>query len=936
LSSSFSGKVEATSYKTGGLAGINSDGVIEDSFFSGTVTALGYAGGLVGYNPDGLIINCYATGVVSSSSGVGGLIGYSLEGEIYDSYAICDVNGTGSAVGGLVGRGWYGKIERCFAECNVNSQDQVGGLCGYLYRTGVISSYATGSVAGQSNVGGLIGYCSPAGLLNCYSTAYVSGESNTGGLVGYFSNYYATDCFWDIESSGQISSTVGIGKTTQQMKQIETFLSWSCDNIWTINKGIDYPRLYWEQKEGVPLVPSSYWGQTGEPNDPIQIYTGQQLLSLGFMPCEWDKHFILLNDIDMQEQGACIGDHSSYFIPFTGVFDGNNHSISNLHTDNNYTYNGLFGHIKDPNAVVRDLTLISPYIVGTDRVGSLVGYLEDGIVSNCHVSDGYVAGRDYVGGLIGESNESLYGLTSDAQVIGRHEVGGLVGYNPKIIENCFASGQVSGIQRVGGLVGSNGNSSITSGEIIDCLATADVNCVNANFHSGGYFGGLTGMSYGRIHGSRATGNIKCDQLCNLGGLAGWSNNIISNSTAGSSVSGGSNSGGLVGYNCYPDGQIISCNATGTVINYNTASSVRAGGLVGENRGLISNCFASGKVEGNDNLGGLVGLNWDGNIIKCYSEGEVIGTSFVGGLIGYHLESDVFESYALGHVSGNDRVGGLIGQITNHHGNTNVIDCCAKGNVQGNERIGGLVGCSYKGYEGRIYITRCCAWGEVTGNTLVGGLVGLTDDYPGNIISKCYSIGNVNLTSDYGGGLIGENNGTVSYCYARGNVIGSAASQYIGGLIGYNDGMTSYSYAAGNVVGSTNNVGGLIGDLNHDPISYCYWDITTGGLDNGFGTPKTTEEMQLKDTFIGSGWNFITVWSICEGISYPRLQWHIPSADFTCPYGVTMTDFAVLAQAWQSTPTDVHWNATCDLDGNEHIGAGDLAITCNLWLEGIEQ
>ena len=149
-------------------------------------------------------------------------------------------------------------------------------------------------------------------------------------------------------------------------------------------------------------------------------------------------------------------------------------------------------------------------------------------------------------------------------------------------------------------------------------------------------------------------------------------------------------------------------------------------------------------------------------------------------------------------------------------------------------------------------------------------------------------------------------------------------------------MISYSYATGNVVGSTNNVGGLLGDLYRGPISYCFWDITTGGIDNGFGTPKTTEEMQLKDTFISSGWNFISTWAICEGISYPRLQWHIPPADFTCPHGVTMTDFAVLGRAWQSTPTDGNWDATCDLDGNEHIGAGDLAITCNLWLEGVEQ
>ena len=57
-------------------------------------------------------------------------------------------------------------------------------------------------------------------------------------------------------------------------------------------------------------------------------------------------------------------------------------------------------------------------------------------------------------------------------------------------------------------------------------------------------------------------------------------------------------------------------------------------------------------------------------------------------------------------------------------------------------------------------------------------------------------------------------------------------------------------------------------------------------------------------------------------------------DFTCPDGVHMPDFSILAQAWQSIPTDENWDLTCDLDGDEHIGAGDLAIACDQWMEGM--
>lgn len=40
-------------------------------------------------------------------------------------------------------------------------------------------------------------------------------------------------------------------------------------------------------------------GGTGEPNDPYGITTAEQLISIGSDPTLLDKHFILLNDIDL-------------------------------------------------------------------------------------------------------------------------------------------------------------------------------------------------------------------------------------------------------------------------------------------------------------------------------------------------------------------------------------------------------------------------------------------------------------------------------------------------------------------------------------------------------------------------------------------------------------------------------------------------------------
>ena len=40
-------------------------------------------------------------------------------------------------------------------------------------------------------------------------------------------------------------------------------------------------------------------GGTGEPNNPYQIATAEQLISIGDDPNLLDKHFELINDIDM-------------------------------------------------------------------------------------------------------------------------------------------------------------------------------------------------------------------------------------------------------------------------------------------------------------------------------------------------------------------------------------------------------------------------------------------------------------------------------------------------------------------------------------------------------------------------------------------------------------------------------------------------------------
>jgi hypothetical protein len=161
----------------------------------------------------------------------------------------------GNYVGSLVGYN-FGTVSNCYCSGSVSGNDDVGGLAGSGNGI-VIDSYFTGGVAGHEYVGGLLGY-NCCDVTNCYSTGSVTGSSEVGSLVG--ANYgTVSDSFWDTETSGQVTSDGGTGKTTAEMRNIATFTEagWSiiavanfgirkpfC--IWNIVNGVTYPFLSWQ------------------------------------------------------------------------------------------------------------------------------------------------------------------------------------------------------------------------------------------------------------------------------------------------------------------------------------------------------------------------------------------------------------------------------------------------------------------------------------------------------------------------------------------------------------------------------------------------------------------------------------------------------------------------------------------------------------------
>jgi hypothetical protein len=108
----------------------------------------------------------------------------------------------------------------------------VGGLIGVNYGS-IIASYCHGDVQGISYVGGFVG-ANLGSITACYSAGKVKGTRQVGGFAADGNgaiNGTITRSFWNIETSGQLSSYGGTGLTTSQMQTVGTFRDAGWDGI---------------------------------------------------------------------------------------------------------------------------------------------------------------------------------------------------------------------------------------------------------------------------------------------------------------------------------------------------------------------------------------------------------------------------------------------------------------------------------------------------------------------------------------------------------------------------------------------------------------------------------------------------------------------------------------------------------------------------------
>lgn len=491
-----------------------------------------------------------------------GLFGLN-SGTIKNLFVQGDVTNTlDGGTGGIAGSS-LGKIEQCVFTGNVGSARHVGGIAG-VNGGEIIDCYNTSNVKASEQCGGGIAGTNDGGTIaRCHNVGRVLiGEGIAdeffGSITGNGSAENVTDCYYleGTYTRGVYTGTEddpAVSLTKDQLKDQTGFTSWNFDDVWIMDSYEEMPVL---RERAVP--------------DTIEeIYTEQDLKkfrdSVNGGNTYKGKTVKLMNDIELNINEVWMPIGGVYYWKiqkngsglissrrFSGVFDGQNHTVSGLNISEclgtssigmGKEYQGFFGYVSEGDiknftveGLIRDGVYLSrdtfsrqTFIGGaaafmyTSDISNVRSYM-DTALTEIAAEDGVIGGvvgeldwYSYADGCTNYGNTVVLGNTLKSRI---GYIGGVIGdISYSDVCNCVNYGGVTvrGSTVAGGVNGEINRYSSMS----DCanhgkiIATAD---------GSGYIGGITG----RVHGFGSvdvinclnTGKMICASACVGGGIVG--------------------------------------------------------------------------------------------------------------------------------------------------------------------------------------------------------------------------------------------------------------------------------------------------------------------------------------------------------------------------------------------------------------------------------
>ena len=664
---------------------------------------------------------------VEGLTDVGGLVGAlgagSHEGEIDASYVTGRVSGK-DRIGGLTGgsgtawvvREYSAAITASYSSALVSGADVVGGLVGLNNSIHIVASYATGHVSGSELVGGLAGY-NAGRIVASYATGRVSGDIDVGGLVG--TNYHGwgsvTASYWETAHTALQAPTdyVGIYRTWN----MDLDGDGAPDDPWDFGTAAQYPVLRvdvngdgqgtWQEfghqlRAGPTLTATAGVGQgvaltwTAADTSPWSPPPG---VTYTLTRDDGDRLGTVATDLqELQYADTAARSGVTYAYRVDAVVHGGASRrsrplrvVAGVANQPPFAVGSLphrtlrvdgGSQVVDVAGAFSDLDDVLTYAATSSDVAVVAVGVSGSEVTITPVAPGRatiavtatdVGGRNTtvtqrfeVGVWTGDGvdydadDDGLIEIMTLAQLDAvRHDPSG-DGVPAVLGAPAYAvafpdAGAGMGCPSVGGCAGYE----LWADLDFDTDGNRRVDAFDAYWHNGfGWFPlgnpydpfAATFEGNGRTVSHLFIGR-GTDDVGLFGGLGGVVRGV---GLIDVDVSGRRLVGGLVGTQVR-GGEIGSSYVTGRV-----SGEYNVGGLVGVGYGTVTAAYSAARVSGQEHAGGLVGMNFNtGRITAGYATGRVSGSDGVGGLAG-RSDGQIRASYATGRVAGDASVGELVG------------------------------------------------------------------------------------------------------------------------------------------------------------------------------------------------------------------------------------------------------------------------------------
>lgn len=512
----------------------------------------------------------------------------------------------------------------------------------------------------------------------------------------------------------------------------------------------------------LPEAPQAAIGGAGTEQDPYLINNTDDWMAVANASANGNyysgKYLKVTSDLDFTGKDFMgLGKSGS---GFSGVLDGDGHTITLAYDAPEVAYQGLVNYTGD-NATVKNITAAGDITFHAVRGAGIVGWGALGLViENCH------------------NKATLHVPEGTLQMFA-----GILAYGARkiTISNCHNEGDIDYRSAnvnsfLGGILGH-----IDGGDLTDCYNSGNI--FIADTAKSGVIGGIAArISFGSM--------TRCHNSANIVGL---------NHVAGLVADAQANTFGM---------HLTDCSNSGDVeaTENNASSNVPTAGLINliSDKSSISNCVNTGNITGSGYLGGIFGKT-NGTytqavpVKNCFNSGNITGIGKMIGGIGAFVTNyiEVDSCYNTGKVSApsGTSIGGIVGQMQGN--NSAVSNCINEGNVDGLNWVGGILG----NLSGAFTLQGCYNTGDISAANRVGGLIGYSAYH--SYVLESFNIGHVFSTLDAAG-------------------TGNNAAHSIGGLGGIVSTVFENCYNAGDIQGRSR-VGGIIGapyrTANKDVINY---------------------------------------------------------------------------------------------------------------------